>query len=111
MFYISYLLFSLLLGGNFDFKLNFFSVPEPSVSPTLLSTALSLSDTVVKQSGFLCCWSYQDYLDVGEKHAMEAARAYTYAAGLSSDPSIKGLAHRAAEHSQSAHLLGHMANR
>ena len=65
----------------------------------------------VKQSGFLCCWSFDDYMADGETHALKASRAFAHAAGISTNEDLKALAARAAQHSSTAHQLGTIASK
>ena len=66
---------------------------------------------IVKQSGFLCCWSFDDYMADGEAHALKASRAFAHAAGISTNEDLKALASRAAQHSSTAHQLGTIASK
>lgn len=65
----------------------------------------------VKQSGFLCCWSFDDYMVDGESHAFKASRAFAHAAGIATNEDLKALAARAAQHSSTAHQLGNIASK
>jgi hypothetical protein len=66
---------------------------------------------VVKQSGFLCCWSFDDYMTDGESHALKASRAFAHAAGIATNEDLKALASRAAQHSSTAHQLSAIASK
>ena len=66
---------------------------------------------VVKQSGFLCCWSFNDYMTDGETHAHKASRAFAHAAGIATNEDLKALASRAALHSSTAHQLSTIASK
>jgi hypothetical protein len=63
----------------------------------------------VKQSGVLCCWTFNDYMDSAEYHSVKASDSFAHAAGLSKDPDMKALAARAAQHSSTASQLGRIA--
>ena len=65
----------------------------------------------VKQSGFLCCWSFDDYMTEGETHALKASQAYAHAAGIATNEDLKALAARAAQHSSTAQQLGSIASK
>jgi hypothetical protein len=65
----------------------------------------------VKQSGFLCCWSFDDYMTDGERHALRASQAFAHAAGIATDEDMKSIASRAAQHSSTAQQLGSIASR
>jgi hypothetical protein len=66
---------------------------------------------VVKQSGLLCCWSFDDYMSDGEYHAQKASRAFAHAAGIATNEDIKALASRAAQHSATAEQLSSIASK
>jgi hypothetical protein len=66
---------------------------------------------VVKQSGFMCCWSFDDYMADGEAHAQKASRAFAHAAGIATNEDLKALAARAAQHSSTAHQLSSIASK
>ena len=66
---------------------------------------------VVKQSGFLCCWSFDDYMTDGEGHAEKASRAFAHAAGIATNEDLKALASRAAQHSSTAQQLSSIASK
>jgi hypothetical protein len=66
---------------------------------------------VVKQSGFLCCWSFDDYMTDGEFHAQKASRAFAHAAGIATNDDLKALASRAAQHSSTAEQLSSIASK
>lgn len=66
---------------------------------------------VVKQSGFMCCWSFDDYMTDGEVHAQKASRAFAHAAGIATNEDLKALAARAAQHSSTAEQLSSIASK
>ena len=66
---------------------------------------------VVKQSGFMCCWSFDDYMTDGELHAQKASRAFAHAAGIATNEDLKALAARAAQHSSTAEQLSSIASK
>jgi hypothetical protein len=65
----------------------------------------------VKQSGFLCCWSFDDYMHEGETHAAAASRAFSHASGIATNEDLKALASRAAQHTSTAQQLGSLATK
>ena len=78
----------------------------------LLKTSHDLHKHIlVKQSGFLCCWSFDDYMTDGERHALKASQAFAHAAGIATDADLKSIASRAAQHSSTAQQLGSVASR
>lgn len=66
---------------------------------------------MVKQSGFMCCWSFNDYMSDGESHALKASRAFAHAAGIATNEDLKALAARAALHSSTAEQLSNIASK
>lgn len=66
---------------------------------------------IVKQSGFLCCWSFDDYMYDGQSHALRASQSYAHAAGIATNDDLKALATRAAQHSTTAEQLGSIASK
>ena len=66
---------------------------------------------MVKQSGFMCCWSFDDYMAEGQSHALKATNAYAHAAGIATDEDLKSLATRAAQHASTAQQLGSVASK
>lgn len=66
---------------------------------------------ILKQSGFLCCWSFDDYMSEGEVYAAKASRAFAHAAGIASSQDLKLLAARAAQHTSTAEQLGSIASK
>jgi hypothetical protein len=66
---------------------------------------------MVKQSGFLCCWSFDDYMADGQVHSAKASRAFAHAAGIASSQDLKTLAARAAQHTSTAQQLGSIASK
>lgn len=65
----------------------------------------------VKQSGFLCCWSFDDYMSEGGVYAAKASRAFAHAAGMATSQDLKTLAARAAQHTSTAEQLGSIASK
>jgi hypothetical protein len=65
----------------------------------------------LKQSGFLCCWSFDDYMYEGETHAAAASRAFSHASGIATNEDLKALASRAAQHTSTAQQLGSLASK
>jgi len=65
----------------------------------------------VKQSGFLCCWSFDDYMYEGESHAAAASKAFSHASGIATNEDLKALASRAAQHTSTAQQLGSLASK
>lgn len=65
----------------------------------------------VKQSGFLCCWSFDDYMADGQSHALRASNAFAHAAGIATNEDLKALASRAAQHTSTAQQLGSIASK
>lgn len=84
-----------------------------SVVTALGKASFSLHETLmpVKQSGFLCCWSFDDYMADGEVHAMRASQSFAHAAGISTNEDLKALASRAAQHTSTAQQLGAIASK
>ncbi len=81
-----------------------------------LTTAAEASRTLqesitLKQSGFLCCWSFDDYMSEGGVYAAKASRAFAHAAGIASSQDLKTLAARAAQHTSTAEQLGSIASK
>lgn len=66
---------------------------------------------MVKQSGFLCCWSFDDYMADGESHALRASHSFAHAAGIAGNEDLKALATRAAQHTTTAQQLGSIASK
>ena len=65
----------------------------------------------LKQSGFLCCWTFDDYMYDGEAHAAKASRAFAHASGIAQNEDLKALATRAAQHTSTAQQLGSLASK
>ena len=65
----------------------------------------------LKQSGFLCCWSFDDYMADGQEYAAKASRAFSHASGIASSADLKTLASRAAQHTTTAQQLGSLASK
>jgi hypothetical protein len=65
----------------------------------------------LKQSGFLCCWTFDDYMYDGETHAAKASRAFAHASGIAANEDLKALATRAAQHTSTAQQLGSLASK
>ena len=66
---------------------------------------------ILKQSGFLCCWTFDDYMYKGESHAVKASRAFAHASGIAANEDLKALATRAAQHTSTAQQLGSLASK
>lgn len=66
---------------------------------------------ILKQSGFLCCWSFDDYMSDGEAHALKASHSFAHAAGIATNEDLKALASRAAQHTTTAQQLGSIASK
>ena len=65
----------------------------------------------VKQSGFMCCWSFDDYMADGQTYASKASQAFSHASGIAATEDLKALAARAAQHTTTAQQLGSLASK